>query len=89
MNDDSPQRPTTDDRAAWRTYWQAVDEPWRTEPQIAAERQTYLAQRRATRADIRQGVYPFKNVEPTLTRADIEWLLEAPWVSASAALARA
>jgi hypothetical protein len=29
---DEPQRPTTDDRAAWQAYWQAQGMPWRTEP---------------------------------------------------------
>jgi hypothetical protein len=44
MSDD-PQRPTTADPAAWRAYWQAQGTPWRTEPDIDAERQRYLAAR--------------------------------------------
>jgi uncharacterized protein YjbI with pentapeptide repeats len=47
--------------------------PWRTEPEIDARRQRYVAERRAIVPDIERGVYPFKDV--TLTRADVEWLL--------------
>ncbi len=28
---DEPQGPTTDDRDAWKAYWQAQGMPWRTE----------------------------------------------------------
>jgi hypothetical protein len=49
--------------------------PWRTEPEIPAERQVYLTDRRAIAPNIQQDVYPFKGVEPKLTCADIEWLL--------------
>jgi hypothetical protein len=41
------ERPQGDDRAAWRTYWAAAGLPWHTEPEIAAERQGFLAERRA------------------------------------------
>src|SRR4029078_2441473 len=71
----TPARPTTDDTDAWKAYWQAQSMPWRTEPEIPAERQTYLAERCAITPDIEQGIYPFKGIEPKLTRADIEWLL--------------
>ncbi|HUY76510.1 MAG TPA: pentapeptide repeat-containing protein [Ktedonobacterales bacterium] len=64
-------RPTTDD--AWRAYWQARDQPWRTQPEIAPNRQTYLAERRAIPPDFIAGVYAFGAV--ALTRADVEWLL--------------
>ncbi len=70
---DEPPRPTTDDADAWRAYWQARDQPWRTQPEIPAARQTYLAERRAIEPDLVAGVYPFHGV--ALTRADIEWLL--------------
>lgn len=70
---EQPQRPTTDDRDAWRAYWTAVGMPWRTEPEIAEERQHYLAERRAITPDIEQGIYPFKDIK--LIRADVEWLL--------------
>jgi uncharacterized protein YjbI with pentapeptide repeats len=73
MSGNPPERPTTDDPAAWRAYWQAQGMPWRTEPEICAERQTYLGERRAVPPDIDRGIYPFKDI--TLTRADVEWLL--------------
>src|SRR5258707_14459984 len=76
MSDATPQRPTRDDdRAGWKTYWAAVGMPWRTEPEIGEERQRYLAERRAVQPDIERGIYPFKGIEPRLTRADVEWLL--------------
>ncbi|GAC1566126.1 MAG: hypothetical protein NVS2B2_38500 [Ktedonobacteraceae bacterium] len=46
---------------------------WRTEPEIAHERQNFLRQRLKIPPNIQQGIYPFKDVQ--LTRADIEWLL--------------
>src|SRR2546422_4583084 len=46
---------------------------WRTEPEIDAERQKFLAERLTITPDIQRGRYPFKDVK--LTRADIEWLL--------------
>jgi len=69
------QRPTTDDPKAWKAYWKAQGWPWRTEPEIDTERQKYLAERRAIVPDIEKGIYPFRDIEPKLTRADIEWLL--------------
>jgi hypothetical protein len=68
-------RPKTDDADAWKAYWQAQGMPWRTEPDIPADRQAYLTKRRVIVPNIGQGIYPFKGVEPKLTRADIEWLL--------------
>jgi uncharacterized protein YjbI with pentapeptide repeats len=59
----------------WNAYWTAQGMPWRREPEIPAERQAYLAVRRGVAPDTELGVYPFKGVEPKLTRADIEWLL--------------
>jgi hypothetical protein len=70
---DEIQRPTTDDRDAWKAYWTVQGMPWRTEPEIDAERRAYLAERRAVEPDIEQGIYPFKGVK--LDRADVEWLL--------------
>ena len=46
---------------------------WRTEPEIELERQRFLAGCLATIPDVKQGIYPFKDIK--LTRADIEWLL--------------
>ena len=68
-----PQRPTTDDRNAWHTYWQKLGQSWRTEPEIDAERQMYLAERLSIIPNIEQSIYPFKDIK--LYRADIEWLL--------------
>lgn len=68
-----PQYPTGNDRDAWHTYWQQCDQSWRTEPEIDGSRQAYLAERLATKPDIGQGSYPFKNIK--LDRADVEWLL--------------
>src|SRR5713226_6676115 len=54
--------PSTDNREAWRT-----------EPEIDVERQLYLAELLARPVDVRQGIYPFKNIK--LERSDVEWLL--------------
>src|ERR1700682_2576422 len=67
------QRPTTNDPDTWRTYWETQGWPWRTEQEIDAERQKYLAERRAIVPDIEKGIYPFKDIK--LSRADVEWLL--------------
>ncbi len=69
------QRPANEDAEAWKAYWKAQDQPWRTEPEINTERQQYLDQRRSIKPDTEKGTYPFKGLEPKLTRADIEWLL--------------
>ena len=67
------QRPTTDDPKTWKAYWKAQGWPWRTEPEIDAEQQKYLAERRSIMSDIEQGIYPFGGIK--LSRADVEWLL--------------
>src|SRR5437588_11389441 len=67
------QCPTSDDTEAWKVYWKAQGQPWRTEPEIDTERQHYLAERQRITPDIAQGIYPFKDIR--LSRADIEWLL--------------
>src|SRR5260370_6969364 len=69
------QRPTNEDREAWKAYWQARGQLWRTEPEIDGEGQKYLAERRSIIPDIEKGIYPFKDIK--LSRADIEWLLAA------------
>jgi uncharacterized protein YjbI with pentapeptide repeats len=71
------QRPSTDDRNAWRAYWAVQGMTWRTEPEIGEERQAYLAERRAVTPDMDRGVYPFRDEIGSieLTRADVEWLL--------------
>ncbi len=68
-----PQRPAPGNREAWRSYWKAQGQPWRTEPEIDGVRQAELAQRRDIVPDMEKGIYPFKGVK--LSRADIEWLL--------------
>jgi pentapeptide repeat protein len=67
------QRPSTDDRGAWRKYWISQHQPWRTEPEIDEERQHYLSQRLVIQPDIEHSIYPFKDIQ--LSRADVEWLL--------------
>src|SRR5947209_8109603 len=67
------QRPTTNDRMGWHVYWQELGQPWRTEPEIDEERQKLLTERRSILPDIKQGIYPFKDIK--LSRADVEWLL--------------
>ena len=67
------QPPANDDKEAWRAYWKKQGQPWRSEPEINAERQKYLAERCSIKPDWEQGIYPFKGIE--LSRADVEWLL--------------
>ncbi len=67
-----PPRPPKD-REAWCAHWKAQGQSWRTEPEIDEKRQAYLASRRTISPDIKQGIYPFKDIK--LNRADIEWLL--------------
>jgi len=69
----APQCPANDDKEAWKGYWQAQGQSWRTEPEIDKQRQEYLAQHRAITPDIQHSIYPFKDVK--LSRADMEWLL--------------
>src|SRR5258708_2653603 len=70
------ERPAPEGYTSWQEYWTAQGMPWRTEPAIDKERQRLLAERRTTEPSIHQGTYPFKDIEPRLTRADIEWLLD-------------
>lgn len=62
-----------DKRAAWKRYWKAQGQTWRTEPEIDEVRQQFLIKRRAIVPDLDEGIYPFKDIQ--LTRADVEWLL--------------
>src|SRR6266436_5204050 len=66
-------RPSNDDHAAWLTYWQEQNQPWRTEPEISPRRQAELEKRRALVPDVKKGIYPFKGMK--LDRGDVEWLL--------------
>lgn len=63
------------DREAWRIYWANLDQPWRTEPKIPQQRQIELKMRLTIQPDIENGIYPFKDIDPKLDRADVEWLL--------------
>jgi hypothetical protein len=67
------ERPAPEGYTSWPEYWKAQGMPWRTDPEIAEERQRYLAERRSVQPDIEQAVYPFKDIK--LGRADVEWLL--------------
>jgi uncharacterized protein YjbI with pentapeptide repeats len=57
----------------WRTHWRQQGQFWRSEPEIAPERQRELAERRLLAPHVARGVYPFSGMR--LTRADVEWLL--------------
>jgi uncharacterized protein YjbI with pentapeptide repeats len=78
---DLPQPPRPEDfenwaeytQSGWPTYWNQVGQPWRYEPVIDEKRQEILKECRAKRLGLY--VYPFSEIEPKLTRADIEWLL--------------
>src|SRR5258708_38722270 len=65
--------PAAEDAEAWKAYWQAQCQPWRTMSEIDAKRQEELAQCRKIVPDIEKGIYPFKGMK--LNRADVEWLL--------------
>jgi uncharacterized protein YjbI with pentapeptide repeats len=66
-------RPDTQDREMWKVFWAKQGQPWRTEPEIDAERQAELAAHHSIIPNVSQGIYPFKGIK--LKRADIEWLL--------------
>ncbi len=69
------QRPPNEDKKTWKVYWREQGQTWRTEPEIDTKRQKYLTEQRSIKPDIEGGIYPFKDIEPKLTRADVEWLL--------------
>ncbi len=69
------QYPANDDTEAWKVYWKTQGQPWRSEPEISKERQELLAEQRKIKPDAYQGIYPFRDINPKLTCADIEWLL--------------
>src|SRR5215471_16432441 len=70
---EQPARPGGNDRNAWRAYWVAAGQPWRTEPDIDQARKATLDRLRASGTSVKHNRYPFKDV--TLSRADVEWLL--------------
>ncbi len=76
----APSTPTTltalaEERGQWRERWRDLGQPWRTEPEIASERQAQLTACLAVPADVAQGTFPFAGDDLALTRADVEWLL--------------
>src|SRR5437868_15125272 len=46
---------------------------WVDEADLHDDRQTYLAERLTITPDVKQGIYPFKDIK--LTRAEVAWLL--------------
>jgi uncharacterized protein YjbI with pentapeptide repeats len=64
-NSSSPSQPPTTPTS--------IHHSWLTQPQIPPTRQQFLTTCLATKPDIQQGTYPFKDIK--LTRADVEWLL--------------
>jgi hypothetical protein len=68
------QRPTTKDTVAWKTYWEAQGQTWRTESEISTERQQFLKECLRIIPNLKQGIYPFKTIK--LNRADVEWLID-------------
>jgi uncharacterized protein YjbI with pentapeptide repeats len=71
------ERPVPQGYLSWPDYWTAQGMPWRTQPEIDAERQRYLAERRAIQPDTEKGVFAFRDETGgiKLDRADVEWLL--------------
>ncbi len=50
-----PQRPSTNDPDEWPAYWKALDQPWRTQPEIDGDRQNFLKKCLAIVSDL-QGI---------------------------------
>ncbi|HKV56936.1 MAG TPA: pentapeptide repeat-containing protein [Ktedonobacteraceae bacterium] len=66
--------PSDDNEGKWIRYWKQQGQPWRIKPEINAERQTYLNERRRrVLNEAGEWIYPLTDVP--LSRADIEWLL--------------
>src|SRR5437899_375795 len=66
---DQPPRPGANDPVAWQAYWKVRGMPWRRDPEIDEDRKVELAQLRESSSDS-----PFRYT--SLSRADVEWLLE-------------
>jgi uncharacterized protein YjbI with pentapeptide repeats len=56
-------------------YWNNLGQPWRTLPEISSERQSQLLHHLQIQSDTLHSVFPFKEITPNLTRADIEWMI--------------
>src|SRR5216683_2683533 len=68
----------SNDPTDWHAHWQALDQVWRTQPEINLVRQKYLKQ--CLTANDKQEMPPFKDI--VLSRADVEWLLvpQQDWI---------
>lgn len=56
-----------------KQHWKQQGQPWRIEPEIDADRQKYLEERRKITPNHINGIFPFGGIK--LSRADVEWLL--------------
>lgn len=65
----------TDSHETWSHYWATSGQSWRREPEITKDLQRHLASHLLIPPDTYSGIFPFKDVKPRLSRADIEWLL--------------
>ena len=59
----SSECPDANDREAWRVYWHERGQSWRTESEIDEKRQAELTRHRAIVPDIKQGIYPFRDIK--------------------------
>ncbi|HEV2461522.1 MAG TPA: pentapeptide repeat-containing protein, partial [Ktedonobacterales bacterium] len=74
---DGSKQTALDGYDSWNAYGRTRRMPWRTEPEIDDQRQTFLAERLAVKPDTEQGIYPFRDEQGSirLTRADVESLV--------------
>ena len=70
-----PRPLASDDPEAWQAYWIDQGQPWRTEPEIDLQCQAYLRERLSISPNMRDGIYPFKDIKFKLERAHIEWVI--------------
>jgi len=54
------QRPITGDEEAWRVFWEAREQPWRTELEIDESHQPFPIQHRSILPDVERGICPVK-----------------------------
>jgi len=53
---DGSNRAVPEGYESWNAYWTAQGMPWRMEPEIEVERQSYLRERRTVRPVIEEGI---------------------------------
>ncbi|MGH2502670.1 MAG: pentapeptide repeat-containing protein [Ktedonobacterales bacterium] len=77
MQAEQPEQTLGATRYEWKEYWKSRGMPWRTEPEIDEDQQTYLAGRLAVLPSFEHGVYPFRDEHGSikLDRGDLEWML--------------